>query len=433
MTALIIVGAQWGDEGKGKLTDYLAREAQWVVRFQGGANAGHTLKVGDQVIKLHLVPSGILRPGVGCLIGNGVVLDVEALLKELDGLEAAGISTAALRIARGAHLLLPTHRFLDAAAERRRGANAIGTTGRGIGPAYLDKVGRYGIRAEALEDAEGLVLAVKRHFEEHGALLEGSGLTQEALRDKLTSAASRLRPFLVDGPDLVNEALDAGKQVLLEGAQGTLLDIDHGTYPFVTSSSAVAGGACTGSGVGPMRIGAVVGVTKAYTTRVGAGPFPTELHGAEGEALRERGGEYGTTTGRPRRCGWLDLVALKRAVRLNGLSHLAMTKLDVLGNGADVRLCVGYSVQGALREDFPSGAVGLARVTPVYETMPGWSLKELPSDFEGLPSAAKAYVARVEAFTKVPVALLGLGAERSQTLVREDLWAFARSRHAIRQ
>ncbi len=428
MSALVIVGAQWGDEGKGKVTDLLAAQARAVVRFQGGNNAGHTILVAGKTFKLHLVPSGVLQPGVTSLIGNGVVVDLEALVKELDELVATGVSTKDVLVAAQAHVLLPTHRALDLAQEKKRGKAAIGTTGRGIGPAYKEKVARTGLRIGDLGDATRTRAILTRHVETHGAELEGSGLSVEALITWAAASWKRIAPHVVDGPVVVNRLLDQGARVLLEGAQGTLLDVDHGTYPFVTSSSPTAGGACTGSGVGPLRIGAVLGVSKAYTTRVGSGPFPTEETGEFGHRLREKGHEYGATTGRPRRCGWLDLALLRHAVRVNGLSHLALTKLDTLGDLGPLKVCTHYTVDGERRDEVPHRIDELERAVPVYETWPGWKEQDLGPTEATWPTELRAYIAGIEKALGIPVALVGLGAARESTVVRSDLWAAADAR-----
>ncbi len=423
MAAVVIVGAQWGDEGKGKITDYLAQGADAVVRYQGGNNAGHTIVVGPQTYKLHLVPSGILYPDKVCVLGNGVVIDPDVLLGELDALAGQGIATAGLRISSRAHFILPTHRLLDELGEKRKGKAAIGTTGRGIGPAYRDKINRSGIRLGDAGEPELLAERVKAHLEEHGAELGDQVWDHARLTAHLQAAWARLRPHITDTAVLLNDLLDRGGRVLLEGAQGALLDIDHGTYPFVTSSSPTAGGACTGSGIGPTRLKVVVGVSKAYTTRVGAGPFPTELEDEVGEGLRRRGHEFGTTTGRPRRCGWLDMVALRYAARLNGMTHLAITKLDVLDEVDEIRVCTAYRVDGEVVTHFPAAVSALARVEPVYETLPGWRRATVAArDWSDLPSRAMAFVTRLEQLLRLPVAIVSVGADRVATFARLGVW-----------
>jgi len=422
----VIIGTQWGDEGKGKVTDYLAARADMVVRYQGGSNAGHTVVVEGREFKLHLIPSGILYPGKVCVIGNGVVVDPRGLVEELDGLEARGVDTSGLRLSLGAHLVMPYHRLLDHLEEERRGGGRIGTTGRGIGPAYLDKTARRGLRVADLFHPERFrnrllanVELVNQTLAAWGRpTLDGAGLVDEYFR-----LAERLRPYAADTSLLVNQALDAGQKVLFEGAQGTLLDLDHGTYPYVTSSYPVAAGACLGSGVGPTRIQGVIGVVKAYCTRVGEGPFPTEIGGKEGELLRERGGEYGTTTGRPRRCGWLDAVALRYAARVNGLSGLAVTKLDVLDPLPMLKIAVAYRCGGELLEDFPADSGLLADCEPVYEELPGWQagIGEARS-MEELPPAARNYLARLSELAGVPVFLIAVGPQRHQTICLEEIF-----------
>ncbi|MGB9886062.1 MAG: adenylosuccinate synthase [Moorellales bacterium] len=426
MGAVVIIGTQWGDEGKGKVTDYLAVQADMVVRYQGGSNAGHTVVVEGKQFRLHLVPSGILYPGKTCVIGNGVVVDLRGLVEELEELEAQGVDTSGLRISRAAHLVMPYHRLLDLLEEERRGRGKIGTTGRGIGPAYLDKTARRGLRVGDLFHPEYFraqlaanVEAVNQTLAAWGRpTINGAGLAEEYLQ-----LAERLRPYVTDTSLLINRALDAGAKVLFEGAQGTLLDLDHGTYPYVTSSYPVAAGACLGSGVGPTRIQRVVGVVKAYCTRVGEGPFPTELQGEEGDFLRERGGEYGTTTGRPRRCGWLDAVALRYAVRVNGLSGLAVTKLDVLDTLSTVKIAVAYRCGDRLLEDFPADAATLAACEPIYEELPGWqtSLREARS-FAELPAAAQRYLSRLAELAGVPVVLVAVGPQRHQTISLAEIF-----------
>jgi adenylosuccinate synthase len=423
MSCVVIVGALWGDEGKGKITDYLAHGADAIVRYQGGNNAGHTIVVGQETYKLHLVPSGILHPEKTCVLGNGVVLDPEVLIGELDALEARGISTKQLRISPRAHYILPTHKELDLRGEKAKGGAAIGTTGRGIGPAYRDKINRGGLRVGDPADPALLAQRVRAHLAEHAAELEGSGFTEALLVDHLARAYDRLKPHVADASELLNDLLDRGGRVLLEGAQGALLDIDHGTYPFVTSSSPTAGGACTGSGIGPTRIHAIVGVSKAYATRVGHGPFPTELGDETGELIRLRGQEYGTTTGRARRCGWLDMVALRYTARVNGMTHLAITKLDVLDEFEEIRLCTGYRVDGQPLRTFPSDVQTLARVEPVYESMPGWRRSTTQArDWTDLPAQAMAFIARIEQLLRVPVAIVSVGADRAATFARLAVW-----------
>lgn len=422
MPGIVIVGAQWGDEGKGKVTDLLAEQAQVVVRYQGGNNAGHTVVVGQKTLRLHLIPSGIHRPGVICVIGNGLVVDPRALVAEMDELEANGLDTSGLRISANAHLVMPYHLLLDGIEEEGRGGKSIGTTRRGIGPTYSDKAARCGLRVQDLLDMAVFEEKLRRVLEQKNALLTAvygkEPLAIEPILEEYGACAERLRPYIVDASLLVYEALIRGQNVLFEGAQGTLLDIDHGTYPFVTSSSPVAGGACTGVGIGPRFIDGVIGVSKAYTTRVGAGPFPTELSDDVGAYLLEVGREYGTTTGRPRRCGWLDAVVLRYAVRVNGLSSLALTKLDVLTGLPRLKICVAYEYDGQVLKEFPYQGTVLARCQPIYEEMDGWT-EEIGGAraFDELPSQARAYIARLGELTGVPVGLISVGPEREQTIL----------------
>lgn len=426
MPTVVVVGAQWGDEGKGKITDFLAARADTVVRYQGGNNAGHTVRVGEREFRLHLVPSGIVH-GKRCVIGNGVVIDPWALIGERDELARQGLSVDRLAISDAAHLILPYHQALDAAEEASRGSGKLGTTLRGIGPAYRDKAARVGLRVADILRPETLARRLAAILPPVQRELIGHGLAAvdgEDLRQRLLEVAGQLRPHVTDTIRLVNDAIDRGERVLFEGAQGTLLDVDLGTYPYVTSSHPTAGGACIGAGVGPSRIDRVLGVSKAYTTRVGDGPFPTELDGPLADRLRERGQEYGTTTGRPRRCGWLDTVALRHAVLVNGLAGLCITKLDTLAGLPTVRLCVAYELDGQRIADLPHDAEALAACRPVWEELPGWEgeLGELRS-VDQLPAAARAYLARIEALTGVPVAMVSVGAERSQTIALQDPFA----------
>ncbi|MDE6735450.1 MAG: adenylosuccinate synthase [Desulfovibrio sp.] len=425
MANTVIIGAQWGDEGKGKIVDMLSAESQVIVRFQGGNNAGHTIKVDGEETILHLVPSGILHPGALCLIGNGVVLDPGVFLHELDELAARGIdvSPARLGVSKKAHLILPYHKSLDKAREAKRAGHKIGTTGRGIGPCYEDKAARVGLRAADLADPE-LVRAKVRH-----ALLEKNILLRElykfepldaeAVSDELLALAPRLLPYVQDTDARLHAAMAAGEDVLFEGAQGIHLDIDHGTYPFVTSSNTVAGNAAAGSGVAPSALDRVVGVIKAYTTRVGSGPFPTELLDDAGSYLRTNGHEFGATTGRPRRCGWFDAVVARESVRLNGITDLALTKLDVLQNLPVLKICVAYELDGKTLEYLPQEEGALARVTPIYEEMPGF--EEDISDcrnFDELPDTVRAYVERLEELAGARVSIVSVGPGREQTILR---------------
>jgi adenylosuccinate synthase len=428
MPGIVIVGTQWGDEGKGKVTDLLAEQAQVVARYQGGNNAGHTVIVGQQTLKLHLIPSGIHRPGVLCVIGNGLVVDPRALVAEMDELEANGLDTSGLRISANAHLVMPYHLLLDGAEEERRGGKSIGTTRRGIGPTYTDKVARYGLRVQDLLDMAVFEEKLGRALEQKNTLLTAvygkEPLEKGAILEEYRACADRLRPYIVDASLLVHQALIQGQNVLFEGAQGTLLDIDHGTYPFVTSSSPIAGGACTGVGIGPRQIDGVIGVSKAYTTRVGAGPFPTELSDAVGDHLVEVGREFGTTTGRRRRCGWLDGVVLRYAARVNGLTGLALTKLDVLTGLPRLKICVGYEHDGQVLEEFPYQGAVLAHCQPIYEEMDGWT-EEISGvqTYGELPPQAQAYAARLEELAGVPVDIISVGPEREQTILLSSPFA----------
>lgn len=426
MASLVVVGAQWGDEGKGKVTDYLAQTADWVVRYQGGNNAGHTVVVDGRTFKLHLLPSGVVHPKVKSVIGNGVVVDPVVLCEELTRLAEMGVTDPQLFISEGAHVILPYHRLLDELEEQARGAGKIGTTGRGIGPAYVDKVARSGIRMIDFVDPQRFRKRLEAILPQKNKLLlqlyGARTFRVDEIVDACADAAETLRPMVANVSWLLNEALDRGERVLFEGAQGTLLDIDHGTYPFVTSSSPTAGGAPIGAGVGPTRIDSVLGIVKAYTTRVGSGPFPTELHNEVGDRIRERGREYGTTTGRPRRVGWFDAVMLQHSVRVNGIDHLAVMLLDVLSGLDEIRVCVGYRLDGEMLPGFPGDLDRLERCEPVYETFAGWS-EEIThcTSFEELPSAAQEYVHGLERLTGVPVALVSVGPGREQTIIRKKL------------
>lgn len=430
MPAVVVVGAQWGDEGKGKIVDYLAEQADTVVRYQGGNNAGHTVVVGDTEYKLHLIPSGILYPGSTCVIGHGVVLDPAVLVRELDYLAARGIDTSSLVISPGAHLIMPYHIRLDEMDEDRKGKHKIGTTRRGIGPAYMDKFARVGIRLVDLLDREEFLDRLERNLAEKNPLLERvygvRGFTVEEIAGPYLQHAERIRPHVAETSGIINRAIDEGKNVLFEGAQGTLLDIDFGTYPYVTSSHPIAGGACIGAGVGPTRIDEVIGVVKAYTSRVGDGPFPTELLDDTGAWIRERGHEYGTTTGRPRRVGWLDLNMVRYAARVSGLTGLAITRVDTLGGLEKVRVCTGYRYRGEIITDFPYSLKMLAECEPVYEELPGWDadLKGI-TRFEDLPPNARNYLDLIQDLTGVPLAIVSIGRERVQTIFLRSVFATA--------
>ena len=420
---VVVIGTQWGDEGKGKIVDWLTDHSHGVVRFQGGHNAGHTLVVNGKKTVLHLIPSGILRDHVMCYIGNGVVVSPEALLKEMDDLTAAGVDVYnRLRISEACPLILPYHVALDQAREIAKGAAKIGTTGRGIGPAYEDKVARRAIRLQDLFHRKRLAAKLGEVLDYHNFVLKNYFHAetvdfQKTLDDTL-ALAERIKPLIMDVPRALYEANKAGQNLLFEGAQGALLDIDHGTYPFVTSSNCISGAACAGSGVGPQMLHYVLGITKAYTTRVGSGPFPTELDDAVGKHLAEKGHEFGSTTGRARRCGWFDAAALKRSIQINGVSGLCVTKLDVLDGVQTLRLCVGYRIDGQFTDILPVGADALTGCEPVYEDMPGWSGSTVGvKQYEGLPLEARNYLKRIAEICEVPVDMVSTGPDRDETIV----------------
>ena len=422
---VVVIGTQWGDEGKGKIVDWLTDRAQGVVRFQGGHNAGHTLVIGGKKTVLHLIPSGILRGSVDCFIGNGVVVSPQALVQEMDELEAAGVRgvVARLSISEACPLILPYHAALDHAREAAKGEKKIGTTGRGIGPAYEDKAARRAIRLQDLFDAKRFADKLRELLEFHNFVLEKfyrqPKVDYQKTLDETLALAPRLAPLIADVPRALYHANRDGKNLLFEGAQGSLLDIDHGTYPFVTSSNCVAGAAAAGAGVGPMHLHYVLGITKAYSTRVGGGPFPTELSDDVGERLRQRGQEFGATTGRPRRTGWFDAAALKRSIQLNGVSGLCITKLDVLDGVEAVKICVGYKLDGTMSEILPVGAEELERCHPVYEELPGWTESTVGiKSHDRLPAAARAYLKRIEELAGVPIDLISTGPDREETIVR---------------
>ena len=424
---LAVLGAQWGDEGKGKIVDLLTRNFRIVARYQGGHNAGHTVYVNGAKFILRLIPSGILHPGVICVIGNGVVVDPQALFQEVDELTKNGIDVGnRIVISDKAHLILPYHRDLDLLSEARRGERKIGTTSRGIGPAYEDKIARRGIRVCDLTDPEGLEQSVRDNVTARNRLVQDSTMDWKPVYDQLLKHAERMKPMIRDVSVLLHDAIRAGTPIMFEGAQGTLLDIDHGTYPFVTSSNASIGGVCTGLGIPPRAIGTVIGVVKAYTTRVGGGPFPTELEGEMGNRLRESGSEYGAVTGRPRRCGWYDAVAARYAARINGLDALALTKLDVLDGVERIEICTAYQCNGKTITDFPPDPRQLAQCTPVYESMPGWTAPTKGARaFDELPDAAKRYIAKLEAVSGVRAAIVSTGSERDDTIFRNDILRIA--------
>jgi adenylosuccinate synthase len=421
MPAIMIVGAQWGDEGKGKATDLLGDDVDYVVRYQGGNNAGHTVVIGDESYALHLLPAGVLSRKAIPVIGNGVVIDPAVLLAEIDGLEARGVSCDRLLVSANAHLIMPHHITLDKVTERYLGNARIGTTGRGIGPAYSDKAARMGIRVQDLLDpgilCQKLELVLREKNQVLTKVYNRRGIDANATAKEYLGYFERLQRYVADTALVLNKALDQQKVVLLEGAQATQLDVDHGTYPFVTSSSPTAGGACAGSGVGPTRITKVIGIVKAYTTRVGAGPFPSELTGAEGEWLREAGHEYGVTTGRPRRTGWFDAVIARYATRVNGITDYFLTKLDVLSGLERVPVCVAYDVDGTRHDEIPMTQTDFHHAVPVYEYLDGWR-EDISSakEFEDLPPGAQAYVRAVEDMIAAPLAGIGVGPRRDQTL-----------------
>ncbi len=429
MTSVVIVGAQWGDEGKGKMTDFLASQADMVLRCQGGSNAGHTVVNQGVTHKLHLIPSGILYPGVQCIIGNGVVLDIKVILDEIKGLREQGFAVENLTISEKAHVIMPYHYTMDEYQESLKGDKKIGTTKRGIGPAYMDKVARQGVRLLDLLDWDSFLEKLDYNLKEKNALFAMHGLPtiegadKEALIAEFKGYREEIKPFVGDTLYVANEAARNGKKLLFEGAQGSLLDIDHGTYPFVTSSSTVAGGACTGSGVGPTQINRVLGIAKAYCTRVGSGPFPTELFDETGEAIRQKGFEFGVTTGRPRRCGWFDAVVVRYSTLINGLTDLCITKLDIFDQLEEIKICVGYEYKGQIIDRFPSTLQELEDCKPVYETMPGWLADTTKCRrFESLPINAQNYILRLEELCMVPISIVAVGPDRTETIVRNPLF-----------
>jgi adenylosuccinate synthase len=424
--AIVLVGAQWGDEGKGKATDLLGDRVDYVVRYQGGNNAGHTVVIGDESYALHMLPSGVLSPDVTPVIGNGVVIDPQVLLDEITELEARGVSCARLLVSANAHLIMPYHRALDKVSERYLGSNRIGTTGRGIGPAYGDKIARVGIRVQDLFDPgilrQKLELVLRDKNQVLGKVYNRRGIDPKVTFDEYQQYAERLKAYVADTGLVLGKALDEGKVVLLEGAQATMLDVDHGTYPFVTSSSPTAGGACAGSGIGPTRITKVIGIVKAYTTRVGEGPFPTELTDESGEFLRETGAEFGVTTGRPRRCGWFDAVVARYSTRVNGITDYFLTKLDVLSTLDKVPVCVGYEVDGVRHDDIPMTQTEFHHAKPILEYLDGWSQDiSKARSFGDLPGNAQAYVRAIEEMIGAPIVAIGVGPRRDQTLQLRDI------------
>jgi adenylosuccinate synthase len=426
MPAIVLIGAQWGDEGKGKATDLLSDRVDYVVKFNGGNNAGHTVVIGDEKYALHLLPSGILSPGVVPVIANGVVVDIEVLFEELDALSERGLDVSRLLVSANAHVITQYHRTMDKVTERFLGKRQIGTTGRGIGPSYADKINRVGIRIQDLFDENILRQKVEGALDQKNHLLvkiyNRRAITVDEVVDELLQYSERLRPMVADTGLILNQALDAGKTVLFEAGQATMLDVDHGTYPFVTSSSATSGGAATGSGVAPNRFDRVIGVVKAYTTRVGAGPFPTELFDESGEFLRANGAEFGTTTGRPRRCGWYDAPIARYTARVNGVTDFVLTKLDVLTGLEQIPVCVGYDVDGVRHDEVPVNQTDFHHAVPVYENFPGWT-EDITAvrNFEDLPKAAQEYVLALEAMSGSRISAIGVGPARDAIVVRHDL------------
>jgi len=428
MPNIIVVGLQWGDEGKGKIVDFLSKKADVVARFQGGHNAGHTVVINNEKFILHVIPSGILYKGKKCLIGNGVVVDPASLIEEINGLRERGIDISKnLFLSKNAHVIMPYHMALDRENEKLRGSKSIGTTGRGIGPAYCDKISRAGIRVADLLQPELFKEKLKANLFHINFLLENlykaTGFQVEEIYSEYMGYAAKLKEYIADTDILINKTISENGNVLFEGAQGTLLDIDHGTYPYVTSSNSIAGGACTGLGVGPTKISGVLGVVKAYTTRVGSGPFPTEIKDSLGEKIREKGGEYGATTGRPRRCGWLDMVILKHSARINGLTGLAITKLDILDGLESIKICTGYKHNGKFHKEFPKEINILQECEPVYEEMEGWSTSTLGMKaFNDLPEAAKAYIRKIESMFGVQVQIISTGQKRDELIQLTELF-----------
>jgi adenylosuccinate synthase len=426
MPAIVVLGAQWGDEGKGKATDLLAGQVDYVVKYNGGNNAGHTIVIDGETYALHLLPSGVLSPGVVPVIGNGVVIDLGVLFGEIDAIEARGIDTSSLVVSANAHVITSYHTTIDKVGERFLGDAKIGTTGRGIGPAYADKMSRLGVRVQDLFDEKILRQKVEGALEQKNQLLvkafNRKAIAADAVIAELLEHTDRLRPLVVDTSLLLTQALDAGKVVLLEGGQATMLDVDHGTYPFVTSSNPTAGGACTGSGIPPSRLDRVVAIVKAYTTRVGSGPFPTELNDAMGERLRDVGAEFGTTTGRPRRCGWYDAVIARYAARVNGVTDFVLTKLDVLTGIERIPVCVGYRIGDKVHSEMPMTQTEFHHASPVYEELPGWD-EDISSarSLAELPANARSYVEAIEAMTSAPISVIGVGPGRDESIVVRPL------------
>jgi len=430
MSTLVVVGSQWGDEGKGKITDLLSEEADIIVRYQGGCNAGHTVVKGDKQFIFHLIPSGILHKGVKCLIGNGVVIDPESLLQEIEGLKKKNIEIDDnLSIDFKAHVVFPYHKTLDEIKEEKRGKNKIGTTGKGIGPAYIDKIARIGIRMIDMIDGKSLSKKIEINLNRKNDIfkkLYGLRISDQEKKDileKYTEYGQLLKKYVIDVSLYLNQAINENKKVLFEGAQGALLDIDHGTFPYVTSSNPIAGGACIGTGVGPTKIDRVMGITKAYTTRVGRGPFPTEMQGELEESTRQKGGEFGATTGRPRRCGWFDAVIVNYAARINGMDSMVLTKIDILSDFKKIKICTSYKYNGEIIKEFPVNLEILENCIPVYEEMEGWKgdISQI-TKYEDFPRQLKAYINRIEELVKTKVVIVSVGPKRSQTIIREKVF-----------
>ena len=427
MSAVVVIGTQWGDEGKGKVVDYLAEKADVVVRYQGGNNAGHTVVVDGKEFKLQLLPSGILYKGKTCVIGNGVVVDPGVVLKELKGMQDKGINTAELKISNRAHVIMPYHRLLDEVEEVSRGDFKIGTTKRGIGPCYMDKNARQGIRMVDLLDEEEFSAKLKRNLEAKNHLLKAvygvEGFDYETVKKEYLGYAEQLRPFVADTATVLNDAFTSGQKVLFEGAQATLLDLDHGTFPYVTSSHPIAGGACIGAGVGPTKISKVIGVVKAYSTRVGEGPFPTELLDATGDHIRNNGHEFGTVTGRPRRCGWLDAAVVRYAGIISGIDYMAITRLDILDELPVLKICTGYKYKGELLKEYPASLKVLADVEPVFEEMPGWQVDiSKVKSYDELPGNARKYIERLSEVTGIKIGIVSVGPGREQTIILHEMF-----------
>lgn len=428
MSAVVVIGTQWGDEGKGKIVDYLAEKADVVVRYQGGNNAGHTVVVNGNEFKLQLLPSGILYPNKSCVIGNGVVVDPAVLIAEIERMVEKGIDPSGLRISNRAHVIMPYHRLLDAVEEEYRGDFKIGTTKRGIGPCYMDKNARSGIRMVDLMDEEEFSAKLERNLEAKNHLLSAvyqeEGFDFEAVKAEYLGYAEKLRPYVVDTSEAINRAIDSGKKVLFEGAQATLLDLDHGTYPYVTSSHPIAGGACIGAGIGPSKISKVIGVVKAYTTRVGEGPFPTELLDATGDEIRELGREFGTVTGRPRRCGWLDACVVRYAGNLSGIDYMAITRLDILDKLKTLKIGVGYKYKGQILKEFPASLKVLSEVEPVYEEFEGWQTDiSGVRNYADLPANARRYVERLSEVAGINIGIVSVGPGRDQTMILHEMFS----------